>query len=147
MATLKHHIVNNEAHWSIAGRIDERFGDVQTPAEGQRVVINLGEVTGISSLGVRALEQTLRALAPRPVVLIHVAPSVAVQLNLVPVLRALVRVESARLPFVCAVCGVERIQSVPWRYDAHRRFAPICHEQPMQLDGLADHYLPSRDDQ
>jgi hypothetical protein len=143
VAILTQHIVNREAHWTVRGRIDERFTAPKLPDEGQRVVINLSEVTGISSLGVRALEETLRALMPRPVVLIHVAPSVAIQLNLVPALGALVKVESARLPFVCAICGAEKSQSVPWRHDAHRRFAPICHGEPMQLDGLPDHYLPT----
>jgi anti-anti-sigma regulatory factor len=141
-------------HWSatgaallsIRGKIDEQFDAPPIRQGVERVVINLGAVTGISSVGVRALETYLRSLAPTRVTLIHVSAPIALQLNLVSALRALVSVESARLPFVCPGCGSERVHSVPWRATAHLRFAPVCAcGQTMQLDGMAEHYLPTRD--
>jgi hypothetical protein len=146
-ARIRYSRVNEEAHWAIEGRIDEQFSCGATPSEGRRVVINLAAVTSISSIGVRLLEESLSALKPKPVVLIHIAPAIAVQVILLPSLRALAKIESARLPFCCASCGFEKNHSVAWRYDAHQRFPPTCRcGKTMQLDGLPEHYLPSRED-
>jgi hypothetical protein len=143
MASVRTWRINGETHWKIEGRVDDSFEGGPVGAGDRKLVINLGAVIGISSGGVRALERVLIAQRPRAVVLIHVSPAIAVQLNLLPALGALARVESARLPFICVACDAEKSQSVPWRSDAHERYAPTCNcGQTMQLDGLAEHYLP-----
>jgi hypothetical protein len=145
VAVIREQRVNNEAHWIIEGRIDEPM--VAPPVTGTKVAINMAGVVGISSLGVRALQTLLESLRPRQIVLIHISAPIAFQLNLIPTLRALVKVESARLPFECRGCGAQKSCSVPWRYDSHRRYAPTCAcGQLMHLDGLPEHYLPSRED-
>jgi len=71
-------------HVTVAGKIDERFdgGSVISAASG-RVVIHLGGVRSISSLGVRAFEHFVHAL-PSEVVLVHVSPAIASQLTMIP---------------------------------------------------------------
>jgi anti-anti-sigma regulatory factor len=146
MASVVQQSVNGAVVVTIDGRIDERFRAPQIPASASKVTLNLGGVSGISSVGVRLLEELLRSLGARELVLIHVSPAIAVQLNLVPALQKLARVESAKLPFACPSCELEKIQSVPWRYDAHLRYAPTCRcGQLMHLDGMPEHYLPERD--
>src|SRR5262245_42467045 len=98
MASVAQQSVNGALVLTIEGRIDERFSPPEIPAGGGKVTLNLGGVGGISSVGVRLLEELLRSLEPRERVLIHVSAAVAVQLNLVPALQKLARVESARLP-------------------------------------------------
>jgi anti-anti-sigma regulatory factor len=144
MAELDERCVGADLHLVVAGRIDADFAGATEAAPGSRVVVHLGDVTGISSVGVRAFERFLASYAHTQLVLIHVAPSVAMQLNLLGTLPAHVEVQSARLPFLCHVCGRETVAAVPWRSGAHERYAPECLcGRPMDLDGLAQHYLPA----
>jgi anti-anti-sigma regulatory factor len=145
MAKVVQQSINGALVVTIEGRIDERFSPPRISGAG-KVTLNLAGVSGISSAGVRLLEELLDSLSARERVLIHVSAAVAVQLNLVPALQKLARVESARLPFACTSCESEKIHSVPWRHDAHLRYAPTCRcGQPMRLDGLPEHYLPARE--
>ncbi|MCU1277128.1 MAG: hypothetical protein JWM53_674, partial [bacterium] len=96
-------------HVTIVGKIDERFdgGVVLHDARG-KVVMHLGGVRSISSLGVRAFEMFVQAL-PADVVLVHVSPAIASQLTMIPNLCGLrTTVESAKLPFNCPACGSEK---------------------------------------
>jgi hypothetical protein len=131
-------------HVTIAGKIDERFdaSPVLQSARG-KVVMHLGGVRSISSLGVRAFEHFVHAL-PDEVVLIHVSPAVANQIAMIPnLMPPRVRVESAKLPFVCPVCGAEKVHSVPFRVEALASHAPSCVcGAKMELDGLPEQYLP-----
>ena len=131
-------------HIAITGRIDERFDPGVVPPDVSKIIVHLGGVQSVSSIGVRTLERFFDSLRPREVTLIHVAPSLALQAILIPQLTSHAQVQSAKLPFVCGKCQGEKNQSVPWRHDAHKQFAPTCTcGTVMELDGLADHYLPS----
>jgi anti-anti-sigma regulatory factor len=131
-------------HVTIAGKIDERFDaeSVLHDAHG-KVVMHLGGVRSISSLGVRAFEMFVHAL-PADVVLVHVSPAIASQLTMIPNLCGpRTTVESAKLPFTCPACGAEKTHSVPFHAGANVEHAPKCScGSPMELDGLAEQYLP-----
>jgi anti-anti-sigma regulatory factor len=131
-------------HVTVSGKIDERFdaASVITAASG-KVVIHLGGVRSISSLGVRAFEHFVHAL-PSEVVLIHVSPAIASQLTMIPNLVGQhTRIESAKLPFVCPRCGAEKTHSIPFRAGAAVENAPACScGAVMELDGLPEQYLP-----
>ena len=131
-------------HVTIAGKIDERFdaASVLHDAHG-KVVMHLGGVRSISSLGVRAFEYFVHAL-PADVVLVHVSPAIASQLTMIPNLcGARTTVESAKLPFTCPACGAEKTHSVPFRANANVEHAPTCScGCLMELDGLPEQYLP-----
>lgn len=131
-------------HVTIAGKIDERFdpASVLHDANG-KVVMHLGGVRSISSLGVRAFESFVHAL-PGDVVLVHVSPAIATQLTMIPNLcGARTTVESAKLPFTCPACGAEKTHSVPFAANANVEHAPKCAcGAVMELDGLPEHYLP-----
>ena len=131
-------------HVTIAGKIDERFdaATVLHDAHG-KVVMHLGGVRSISSLGVRAFEHFVQAL-PADVVLVHVSPAIASQLTMIPNLCGpRTTVESAKLPFICPGCGHETLHSVPWKPRAHLDSAPKCTcGRAMELDGVAEQYLP-----
>ena len=131
-------------HVTIAGKIDERFdaASVLHDAHG-KVVMHLGGVRSISSLGVRAFEHFVHAL-PADVVLVHVSPAIASQLTMIPNLcGARTTIESAKLPFTCPACGAEKTHSVPFRAGANIEHAPKCScGAAMELDGLAEQYLP-----
>jgi anti-anti-sigma regulatory factor len=131
-------------HVTIAGKIDERFDGavVLTDAHG-KVVMHLGGVRSISSLGVRAFENFVQAL-PADVVLVHVSPAIASQLTMIPNLCGeRTTVESAKLPFTCPTCGAEKTHSVPFRAQANVEHAPKCAcGALMELDGLPEQYLP-----
>jgi anti-anti-sigma regulatory factor len=132
-------------HVTIAGKIDERFDptSIVEAAKG-KVVMHLGGVRSISSLGVRAFEHFVHAL-PHEVVLIHVSPAVASQIAMIPnLMPPRARVESAKLPFVCPSCGFEKVHSVPFKANELVSHSPNCTcGAKMELDGLPEQYLPS----
>jgi anti-anti-sigma regulatory factor len=132
-------------HVTISGKIDERFDAalVLHDAHG-KVVMHLGGVRSISSLGVRAFEMFVHAL-PGEVVLVHVSPAIASQLTMIPNLCGTrTTVESAKLPFTCPACGAEKTHSVPFRAQANVEHAPKCScGMAMELDGLPEQYLPA----
>jgi len=131
-------------HVTIAGKIDERFdaASVLHDAHG-KVVMHLGGVRSISSLGVRAFEIFVQAL-PADVVLVHVSPAIASQLTMIPNLCGeRTTIESAKLPFTCPACGAEKTHSVPFHLGANVEHAPKCScGVAMELDGLPEQYLP-----
>ncbi len=107
------------------------------------MVIHLGGVRSISSLGVRAFESFIDAMSPHEVVLIHLSPAIASQMAMIPNLCQGAKVESAKLPFSCPACGAEKAHSVPWRANAAVEHAPSCScGAKMVLDGLPEQYLP-----
>jgi hypothetical protein len=134
-------------HVTISGKIDEKFDGASVVSEAGvvagKVVIHLGGIRSISSLGVRAFESFVGQLANREVVMIHVSPAIANQMTMIPNLCATAKVESAKLPFSCPGCGAEKSHSVPWRPGAAVEHAPRCAcGSRMELDGLPEQYLP-----
>lgn len=132
-------------HVTIAGKIDERFDPAAVLADSAtKVVMHLGGVRSISSLGVRAFAQFMHAMK-QEVVLIHISPAVASQLAMIPnLMPPTARVETAKLPFVCPACGAEKSHSVPFKVAALVENAPVCTcGGKMELDGLPEQYLPS----
>jgi anti-anti-sigma regulatory factor len=142
----KKQLSDGSLHVTVSGKIDEWFdgsGIVQTPGVS-KVVIHLGGVRSISSLGVRAFESFIEALAAHEVVLIHLSPAIASQVAMIPNLCRGAKVESAKLPFSCPACGAEKSHSVPWRANAAVENAPPCNcGAKMVLDGLPEQYLPT----
>ncbi len=137
-------------HVTISGKIDEKFdgGPVVEAAGGNgstgKVVIHLGGIRSISSLGVRAFEMFISSLAQREIVMIHVSPAIASQMTMIPNLCHDAIIESAKLPFACPSCGAEKSHSIPWRAQANVEHAPKCAcGTTMELDGLPEQYLPS----
>src|SRR6185503_5093300 len=126
-------------HVTLSGKIDEKFdpSPVLEAATGGKVVMHLGGIRAISSLGVRAFESLVDALSSREVVLIHVSPAIANQMTMIPNLLEKAKVESAKLPFTCPACGAEKYHSIPWRAGASVDHAPKCTcGATMDLDGL-----------
>jgi anti-anti-sigma regulatory factor len=134
---------------ALKGKIDERFewADlVEATRSAPKVVVHLGGVRAISSLGIRTLEGMVLGLVgetTRPVELVHVPPALATQLAMIPNLCQGAVVRTAELPFVCPACTAEKTHEVPWRAHAHVDHAPTCDcGQKMELDGLPEQYLP-----
>ena len=146
MVTIdKRQTADGTLHVTIAGKIDERFdGATVTGSARGKVIIHLGAVRSISSLGVRAFEHFVHSL-PADVVLVHVSPAIAQQIVMIPNLVGNhTHVESAKLPFVCPACGSEKAHSVPFRVGSAAENAPACAScgATMELDGLPEQYLP-----
>ncbi len=140
---------DGSVHLTVGGKIDEHFdpAPLVAGADGQvagKLVIHLGAVRSLSSLGVRAFESFVQGL-PHEVVLIEVSPAIAAQLTMIPnLLGPRARVESARLPFVCPACGAEKAHSVSFALHAAVAEAPRCGcGAMMELDGLPEQYLPA----
>jgi hypothetical protein len=130
----------------IKGAIGEDFdgAPIRREATGARILMHLGEVHSLSSLGVFALTRLIDSLKPREIVFLHVSSAIARQLTILPGLFDAVRVESARLPFICPACGEETVTSIPFSPGADLAHAPTCAcGARMELDGLAEQYLPS----
>jgi anti-anti-sigma regulatory factor len=132
-------------HVAIIGKIDEQFDGatvVDEPASVP-VVMDLAGVRAISSLGVRAFENFVAALAGRELVLVDISPAIASQVAMIPNLVSGARIESAKLPFVCPACGAESAHSIPYAVNATVEHAPRCTcGARMMLDGLPEQYLP-----
>jgi anti-anti-sigma regulatory factor len=141
----KKHLGDGSLHVTIAGKIDEKFDAMPfVDRDAGKVVIHLAGVRSISSLGVRAFEDFVDRLKNHEVELIHVSPAIASQITMIPNLVQNAKIISAKLPFTCPACGAEKNHSVPWQPNAAVDHAPKCEcGAQMELDGLAEHYLPS----
>jgi len=136
-------------HLTLTGKLDEHF-DVQqiTGASkgSRRVHMHMSAVRSISSLGVRAFETLLRALEKSglAIELEEISAATANQLSMIPTLLGSAKVLSAKLPFVCAACGSEALGVVPYEAGAAALHPPDCAAcgEQMELDGLAEEYLP-----
>ncbi len=146
MVTLdKKQLSDGSLHVTVSGKIDEKFDGtaIVEAARSHKVVMHLGGVRSISSLGVRAFESFIEELSKGEVILIHVSPAIANQMIMIPNLCPRAKIESAKLPFACPSCGEEKAHSVPWRANAHIEHAPTCTcGAVMQLDGMPEQYLP-----
>jgi anti-anti-sigma regulatory factor len=141
----KKQLSDGSLHVTVAGKIDEKFDGQQIidAAKKHKVVMHLGGVRSISSLGLRAFESFVASLLTGELILIHLSPAIANQLTMIPNLCQGAKIESAKLPFVCPACGAEKPHSVPWRPDGHVTNAPDCAcGSKMELDGLPEQYLP-----
>lgn len=132
---------------TIVGKIDEKFDGHEVLEQlrpGQRVRLRLDGVRGISSLGVRALEQFMHRLGDREVLLEDISAAVANQVTMIPNLLGHAVVKSAKLPFVCPRCGTEEPRSIPYEPEAASRHAPACSQcgAKMDFDGFSEEYLP-----
>src|SRR5262245_7823116 len=123
MIHVEHHLLRDGSiHLGLAGEIDDEFdGEMvqKLVQEAKSVVLHLGLVRNISSVGVRHLDNLVNGFAPRPVSMIHISPAIAAQLIMIPGLCGNASVETAKLPFRCASCGAESMHSVPWKQGAH----------------------------
>jgi anti-anti-sigma regulatory factor len=142
VADIEQKEMGETMYLTVAGRIDDTTEFPSLPPTITKLVLQLGGVTSISAVGVRVLEELLTT-APAATTLIQVPAAVAMQINLVPSLARVADVQTALLPFSCPGCGAERRHLVPWRAGADRRWAPTCDcGASMELDGIAEHYLP-----
>jgi predicted RNA-binding Zn-ribbon protein involved in translation (DUF1610 family) len=132
---------------SLVGKIDEKF-DGQAVLDGlkpgQPIHLKLDGVRGISSLGVRALEQFMQKLGDRTVLLEEISAAMANQVTMIPNLLGRATVLTAKLPFICPSCGAEETRSVPYVADAATSHAPKCTScgARMDFDGFSEEYLP-----
>ncbi len=137
---------DGNVHCSLQGRIEGDFDGeaIKAALKGSKVALHLGEVTVMTSVGVIAFERFLDSLpAGTEVVLLHISAVVASVVSLIPSVRAKVKIESARLPFLCRRCGEEKVVSIPYVFGSDRANAPVSEcGATMELDGLADQYLP-----
>jgi hypothetical protein len=132
---------------ALVGKIDETLDGreiLERARPGQRVTLRLDGVRGISSLGVRALEELVRQLGEREVVLEEISAAVANQVAMIPNLLGHAVIRSAKLPFACPSCGAEEPHSIPYERDAALTHAPACSScgAKMELDGFSEEYLP-----
>jgi anti-anti-sigma regulatory factor len=147
MSSCEYRHANGQLIVKIQGKIDQYFdgAEVLRAADGARaVVLELGGVRSISSLGVRALEAFMRALGDRDIFLDDISAAVANQVTMIPNLIGRAVVRSARLPFVCSACGAEESHSVPYEANAASAHAPKCSRcgARMDFDGFSEEYLP-----
>ena len=131
----------------VAGKIDEHFDGkdiLESAARAKTVTIKLDGVRSISSLGVRALEQFIRSLDGKRVVLVEISPAIASQVSMIPNLLGHAEVRSAKLPFVCPHCGTELLHAIPYVAHAGSTYAPTCPScgTRMEFDGFSEVYLP-----
>jgi hypothetical protein len=148
MSIEKRVLSDGSLHVAVKGEIGDTFDGVSVAkgaADANKVVIHLGEVKNVTSVGVRNLDEFISAFGKREVVLIHISPAVATQIIMIPGLCAGARIESAKMPFTCPSCASEKSHSVPWQPRAHIEHAPKCGScgARMELDGIPAQYLPS----
>ena len=142
----KHVMRDGSLHVLMSGVIDDQFDGAQLfdAKDAKRIVLHLGGIRSISSVGVRNLDNFVGSFAPRDVSLIHISAAVAAQVVMIPGLCGAAKIESVKLPFNCRGCGSELVHSVPWRPEAHRENPPKCKcGMLMDLDVVPEQYLPS----
>jgi anti-anti-sigma regulatory factor len=100
-----------DGQWMLSGAIDETAGlmDLLGRAQGGRLVLDLGGVTFINSLGVRdwIRMQAAATQAGIQIELRRVAEVIIHQLNMIIATRGTSRVTSFFAPYACDRCGRE----------------------------------------
>lgn len=139
---------------SLSGVIDEhaRLAEVMGRAEeaGRRLVLDLGEITFINSLGVRDWIRFLARAAQEQVrlELVRVSEPLVQQFNMIVATRTGAAVRSFFAPFACDACGLERsvcIEVAPnlaalRALEPPRIACPTCHE-PMAFNDFPERYF------
>jgi hypothetical protein len=130
----------------VVGKIDEHFDGreiLEAAAGTQKVTLKLDGIRSITSLGVRALESFMRALAGREIVMEEISAAMANQFTMIPNLLGGATVQTARLPFVCPSCGNEKLHAIPYQPGGAASHAPTCDcGAKMEFDGFSEEYLP-----
>lgn len=97
----------------MTGWLDERaeLPELEEPSVGD-VVVDLGAVTTVNSIGVRNWMQWQESLgAERNLILINCAPVVVKQINILDgFLNKRTKVESIFVPYFCEDCGYEEVK-------------------------------------
>lgn len=137
---------------ALAGRLDEQAVGLSTVAQisTREVVINLGGITFINSLGVREWVRALRTLLARhaDVTLAQVSAVLVPQMNMVREMSAGTKISSFEAPYSCPKCGHEgpMLIEVGAHGDLLRRTAapalpcPEC-KGTMSCDEIPAHYF------
>ena len=111
----------------IWGAIDEtaRLSELLDYAEGGRLVLDLGGITFINSLGVRdwIRMQAAAQKAGIAVELRRVSEPLVHQLNMIIATRGTARVTSFYAPYACDACGREESRLIDVRYPPSERSA------------------------
>jgi hypothetical protein len=99
-------------HLTLAGTIDEQANlpRLLDHARDQRLVLDLGGVTFINSLGIRSwirMQQAAEAARLR-LELVRVAEPIVHQLNIMPAARGVSIVSSFFAPYICERCDLEQ---------------------------------------
>ena len=114
----------------LAGRIDEttQLVALVAHARDRRLVLDLGGITFINSIGVREwirMQQAAAAASVR-IELRRVAEVIVHQLNIMPAARGVSMVTSFYAPYVCDDCDNE----VPMLLDVYTHGADIAKQRP-----------------
>src|SRR5512139_911899 len=135
---------------NVAGLVDERFTGFGAVGEVKALVINVAEITRITSFGVRQWLQAMEALPPTITerYLLGCPTFFVDQLNMVLDFAGGARVLTAAAPFSCPSCGedteatidlvAERAKLV--RGDAPEKQCPRCRKN-LALDEAPDSYF------
>lgn len=130
------------------GEIDDAadFAELASQLRGV-VVLQLGEVRRLSSVGVREWIEFVNGLdRVSELVFSHCSPAIVGQLGMVTGFRGPAEIRSFYAPYLCPACGAERPRLIdvqthrphpsrPPRFDC-----PEC-GGPMELDDLPERYL------
>lgn len=140
---------------TLSGKVDERFDGTPIVAamslsarKPEKIVLHLSGIRSLSSVGLRQFEGFIHDLVKlgRPIAMVHISAAIATQAAMIPDLFTGVTIVSAKLPFICPQCGIEKDHSIPWHAGAHLDAAPDCTcGGRWELDGLPEHYLPTGD--
>jgi eukaryotic-like serine/threonine-protein kinase len=138
----------------LSGVIDEhaRLSEVMARAEqkSRRLVLDLGEITFINSLGVRDWIRFLALAAHSDVrlELVRVSEPLVQQFNMIVATRAGAHVRSFFAPFACDACGLERSVCIEVEpnlsalraLEPPRVDCPTC-EAPMAFNDFPERYF------
>ena len=112
MSALTWTASEDDASLHLAGRINEDadFTGIVELARSGPLTLHLGGIQQISSTGVREWILFMRELSSleNPVDLVHVAPTLVRQLNMIAHFAGSTTVRSVLLPYYCDACGNEQ---------------------------------------
>jgi hypothetical protein len=143
-----HFSVKDGQHAVLKGEIDE-FAELPRLAAaltGPELVLDLGLVERINSVGIGMWTKMLEALGARPLTLRRCPPVMVEQLNLVRKFRGNARVASVLLPFACPKCRTMQLPELDlaqYRPDDPLPEGPKCSTcgGPTEFDDLVNRYL------
>ena len=141
-------MVDGQPQLKLKGVIDEDASFDVIKKENGPLYLNLSEVTGINSLGIRNWVNLWKELSGREIFYIECPPVIVRQMNMIPSFSGQAKVVSVFVPYVCDNCETEKLVLVGQQElslsspkVAESFSCENCKNGEMELDGNPKQYF------
>ena len=146
--TIQEKSIENQTVFFLQGLIDEDTDFSPLEKHSGPLHLNLSQVTGINSLGIRAWVNFWKQMGGKEIFYLECPPLIVRQMNMIPSFSGNAKVLSVFVPYVCDECEAEELKIIPcgesqWKLDEVSETVPCsqCVQGTMEADGGLKQYF------